>query len=606
VQAPAPLAEHGFWWKSWLVLKTIQARLRFIVILVAIGALIGFWDTLTSYYEKWTRHAGAAEATDPNAEYFCPMHPYIVRDTPKEKCPICHMDLAKRKKGVATPEPLAPGTVSRVQLSPYRVVLAGVQTSEVGYQPLAKEITTFGSVEFNETTQAHIPTRQKGRILKLYVNYTGQEVKEGEKLALLDVRYSPELTVTLADLLRARQSGNREREEMARKRLQLWDISDEQIQEFLQTGKVNTQLTITSPINGHVIKKYQREGNFVDEGTPLYDVADLSTVWIEAQVYESDQALLKEKLPVRATTLGLPGRAFRGHIDFINPHLDESSRTLTVRYRIPNRSHQLRPGMYATVTIRVPPRQIDAISRPVAEDWVRHNTLDLVMHALSAPSGAVTGLGLEPLLRAAMREAALEQGLALAVPESAVIDTGSLKVVYREAAANTFEGVAVQLGPRMTEPGRSTGFYPVVRGLAAGDKVVTNGAFLVDAETRLNPAAGSIYYGGSGGKTGPSAVAVRPSTPAEGDAPDSKVQGELAKLPAADQRLAEAQKYCPISEERLGTPEMGVPVKILIDNRPVFLCCKGCEKAARANAAGTLAKVEELKARAKAEQGKHE
>jgi Cu(I)/Ag(I) efflux system membrane fusion protein len=699
VRAPTPVPEHGFWWKCWLVLKTIQARLRFILILVAVGALIGYWDTINGYYEKWTRHADAAEAAGSDTEYFCPMHPYIVRDSPKEKCPICHMDLAKRKKGAATSEPLAPGTVSRVQLSPYRVVLAGVQTWEVGYQPLAKEITTFGSVEFNETTQAHIATRQKARIVKLFVNYTGQEVKEGEKLALLDVRYSPELTVTLEDLLRARQSGSREREEMARKRLQLWDITDEQIQEFLQTGKVNTQLIITSPIKGHVIKKYQREGNFVDEGTPLYDVADLSTVWIEAQVYESDQALLKEKLPVRATTLGLPGRAFKGHIDFINPHLDESSRTLTVRYRIPNRSHQLRPGMYATVTIRVPPRQIDALTRPVAEDWVRHHTLDFLRHALIAPGGAMTATGLEPLLHTAVSQAALQQGLVLTVPESAVIDTGSLKIVYREAAPNTFEGVLVQLGPRMAEPGSTAVYYPVIRGLATGDKVVSNGAFLVDAETRLNPAAGSIYYGGSGGKTGQAGVAVRPSTPEDEDALEKKARIELGKLPAADRRLAEqqrfcpilqtnrlgsmgppvkilldgqpvflccpscegkaranplrtldrveelkrakstqtsvpepapvsgeeaqvkanlaklssadqplaeAQKYCPITEERLGSPEMGPPVKIFIDNRPVFLCCKGCVKMAQANAAQTFAKVEELKARAKAEKDKHE
>src|SRR5581483_11196249 len=93
-----------------------------------------------------------------DTEYFCPMHPYIVRDNGKEKCPICHMDLAKRKRGSGTP---------------YRVVLAGVQTSEVQYQPLSKELTTFGSVEFNETTEAHIATRQKGRIVKLHVNFTG-------------------------------------------------------------------------------------------------------------------------------------------------------------------------------------------------------------------------------------------------------------------------------------------------------------------------------------------------------------------------------------------------------------------------------------------------
>src|SRR5262249_46853003 len=213
--------EHGFWWKVGLGLKTLQARLRFFVILIAIGGLSAYWDTFSAYYEKWTRPAGEAQAANSDTEYFCPMHPYIVRDNPKEKCPICHMDLARRKKGTGEPQSLPPGTVSRVQLTPYRIVLAGVQTTEVQYQPLVKEIATYGSVEFDETKQAHIAARQKGRIEKLDVNFTGQMVEEGEKLALLDIRYSPELTVTLQDLLRARQSGDREREESARKRLQL-------------------------------------------------------------------------------------------------------------------------------------------------------------------------------------------------------------------------------------------------------------------------------------------------------------------------------------------------------------------------------------------------
>ena len=132
--------------------------------------------------------------------------------------------------------------------------------------PLAKEVTTFGSVEFNETKEAHIAARQKARIVKLFVNYTGQMVEKGEKLAVLDVRYSPELTVTLEDLRRARQRGDRDAEDMARQRLKLWDVGDGQIEEFLRTGKVGTELTITSPIKGHVIKKYQREGSFVEEG----------------------------------------------------------------------------------------------------------------------------------------------------------------------------------------------------------------------------------------------------------------------------------------------------------------------------------------------------
>src|SRR5207248_114235 len=151
----------SFWSRLWLILKTIQARLRFVVILIAIGLLIASWDTITAYYEKWTRPAREQQTASADVEYYCPMHTFIVRDNPKEKCPICHMDLAKRKKGSGEPEVLPPGTVSRVQLSPYRVVLAGVQTWTVRRLPLVKELNTFGSVEFNEKKQAHIPATQK-------------------------------------------------------------------------------------------------------------------------------------------------------------------------------------------------------------------------------------------------------------------------------------------------------------------------------------------------------------------------------------------------------------------------------------------------------------
>ncbi len=586
VEVQARPSEHRFWHNLWQVLKTIQARLRFIAILVAIGLLIGYWDTLSNYYEKWTRPSAGADTAGSDFEYFCPMHPFIVRDNRKDPCPICHMELAKRKKSLDTAEPLPPGTVSRVQLTPYRVVLAGVQMSEVTYHPLTKEIVTFGSVEFNESKLTHIAARQKGRIVKMHVNFTNQMVEKGEELALLDVRYSPELMVSLEDLLRARTSGNKDAEAMALKRLRIWDVGDRQIDEFLKTGKVKTQMTIYSPIKGYVIKKYQKEGSYVDEGSPLYDVADLETVWIEAQVYEADQELLQAGLKASATMLGLPNQVFDGTLDFVYPHLDESSRTLLVRFHVPNPGHKLRPGMYATVKVEIPPSRISTLAQALQEE---------------PPSNG--------------RYAMLQKGLVLAVPDSAVIDTGAMKIVYRESRPDVFDGVAVQLGSRMAEPGNPTVFYPVIRGLQAGDKIVTNGSFLIDAETRLNPAAGSIYFGGTGGKTGPSTVSVRPSTPEDADKiiakpasvlpppsakqEDAGVVANLAKLSRDDRLLADAQKYCPVTAERLG--EMDMPVKVIIKEQPVFVCCKGCVEDAQRDANRTLNKVKELKSKTKAE-----
>src|SRR5262249_18292431 len=156
--------------------------------------------------------------------------------------------------------------------------------------------------------------------------------------------------------------------------------------EILKTGRPITHLTIRSPISGHVIKKYQVEGEYVEEGARLYDLADLSTVWVQAQVYEDDLAFLHEGLPVTAVTKAFPGRQFAGTLAFVPPHLDAATRTLRVRFNLDNPGHVLRPGMYATVTLRVPMTELEQLA----------------------------GAG--------------RDGQVLAVPERAVIDTGSRKV----------------------------------------------------------------------------------------------------------------------------------------------------------------------------------
>jgi hypothetical protein len=198
------------------------------------------------------------------------------------------------------------------------------------------------------------------------------------------------------------------------------------------------------------------------------------------------------------------------------------------------------------------------------------------------------------LLLSAARQAPLLAGEVPAVPDSAVVDTGALKIVYRQASPGVFEGVVVELGPRMTRPGEATAYYPVLRGVRVGERVVTNGAFLIDAETRLNPAAGSIYFGGSGGKGASSNISVRPSTPEDEGALERTARAELAKLDAADRRLAEAQQYCPVRQKnRLGA--MGKPFKTTMDGQTVFLCCEGCDAKAKADPKKTLATVHELK-----------
>ena len=472
------------------------------------------------------------------------MHPSVVRDNGKEKCPICFMPLSKRKKGETHEEALPAGIVNRVQLSPYRVVLAGVQTWQLDYQPMMKEIKAVGFIEFDERGQRTVSARIAGRIDKLFVNETGQMVEADTELASI---YSPDLVVTVQNLIDARKSGNAKNQESAQKRLELLGIDDAQIQELAGGDKPKTDLTIRSPISGHVIKKYVREGQYVEQGTPLYDVADLSTVWIQAQVYEDDMEFLPldqqhpgnlrqaGAIDITATTRAFANEVFHGKLNFVYPHVDQSTRTVTIRCELKNPGHKLRPGSTATVILTVAPK----------------NVASLVSATESDPE----------------QSEMLQQGQMLAVPENAVIDTGAQRIVYRETMPGTFEGVRVTLGPRMAGPEGET-LYPVLGGLSRGERIVASGSFLVDAETRLNPAAGSVYFGGSAVPShGQTSSNVRPSTPEDEEA---KLAAALAGMPVEQRRLVEAQQFCPILEEnRLGS--MGTPVKVTIEGTASLL-----------------------------------
>jgi Cu(I)/Ag(I) efflux system membrane fusion protein len=555
-----------WWWFDFVILVKL-ARLRFVAVLVAIGAVITQWDTLVAYYEKYTRPSGDAVSVAGDIEFFCPMHPSVVRDNGKDKCPVCFMPLSKRKKGEVSDAALPAGVVSRVQLSPYRVVLAGVRTWQVDYMPLSKQITAVGYVDFNERGFKTVSARVKGRIDKLVSNETGKNVKSGDELASI---YSPELNVTVQALVDAQKRNNMDQLKSSRQRLSLLGVGDDQIEEILKSGQANTHLRIRSPITGHIIKKYVREGQYVDEGMPLYDVADLSSVWIQAQVHEDDFRFLPmtedhgaadfNQMSVRAIVRAYPDEDFPGVISFIYPHVDQETRTVTVRVEIENPGHVLRPGTTATVFINVPPRNV-----PVLQSSVKDNP---------------------------ERQQKLNEGKALVIPEGAVIDTGRQKIVYREVLPGEYDGVQVTLGPRMVGPD-NVQFYPLLSGLDAGERIVTTGSFLVDAETRLNPAAGSIYIGGSGGSGGsPPSKTVRPSTPED---QDLKLDVALGKLNPADRELVQSQEFCPIlTETRLGS--MGVPVKMMVEGEAVFICCPSCKKNVLKNPAEALNKIHDLKA----------
>lgn len=570
------------WQKFRLVVKVVELRLRFIALMAATALVFAYWDDLWNRYDKWTRPTADRHATVSGIEYYCPMHPQVIQSSPGS-CPICGMPLAKRKKGEKAALPA--GVTARVELAPFRVAQAGIRTAEVEYAPLTQTVSTVGYVAFDERGMANIVSKVPGktRVEKLHVNFQGQDVEVGQTLAEL---YSPELSQAIEELLsaarRSEASGElqtavgrsliADRREMVRasaEKLKRWGITQGQIDEILRTGKTDFTFPILSPIRGHVFKKNVVQGQEVQEGYAMFEVADLSTVWVQAQVYEHQVGLIHMGQSVEATAEGYPGKTFSGKVEFIQPHVDPSTRTVEVRYALDNPGHRLRPGMFATVTLNtslaqtpeyrsrlagghadaaapdeqkicpVTDAELGTMGPPVAVEiegrkvWTccdacppkvkanpakflaklapvapRNSTLPSVADQKFCPvTVAKLGSMGEPVLAEAegrkvwtccaacppklkAHPAKYLSRLAppppegiLSVPESAVIDTGSRKVVYVESEPGVFEGRVVVLGPRINNR------FPVLEGLAPGERVAASGAFLIDAESRINPGA---------------------------------------------------------------------------------------------------------------------
>src|SRR3954467_12926921 len=343
------------------VVKMVFARLRFVAIFVIAALLVGYWDNIKAHVDKWTRppiHYAAADAHD---EWYCPMHPQVVRSQPGQ-CPICNMDLKKREPGER-----AAAITDRIQLSPYRLALANVATTPIVYKPLVREGRALGVLDYDETRLANISARVAGRADELFLTYTGQGVKAGDPVYSL---YSPEVFTAQREYLQARKRVNdlpHDASAEARadatavynasmQKLVLWGIAREQLdkldKEFDASGKVPTNFVVTSPITGTVVRKEINPGQYLQVGQTAYAVADLSTLWLKAKVYEADIPLLKVGQAVEVSVESLPDLRVRATVTYLAFALDPQTRTLDARVEVPNKDSRLRPGMFATAVIK--------------------------------------------------------------------------------------------------------------------------------------------------------------------------------------------------------------------------------------------------------------
>ncbi|MEI8372938.1 MAG: efflux RND transporter periplasmic adaptor subunit [Planctomycetota bacterium] len=558
--------------KLWLVGLVIMKRIRFIAILAGVGLFIVQWDNVKSHWDRWTHPRATANRELPSGEeFFCSMDPQVVRTSYERNgdvpgCPICGMPLSIRSTGQK--EELPAGITALVQLSPDRIQMAGIKTVVIGYRPVARQTKTVGYVTYDESGLSRIVSRVDGYVEKLYVDKTFTLVHKGDRLA--DI-YSPELYSTAREIVLATKDQRiSDFTASARNKLLLLGVYQQDIDRIVASGEPPKSLVIRSPQNGFVVEKKIIVGASVEAKMTLFEVADLSSVWIEAEVYEKDIAFLQPGQKVEVSVDAYPNRALMGELAAIYPRVEAATRTNRIRVQLPNPNNELRPGMYATVTINTPLETIEPYKMPAAK------TARMIL--ISQKSGT-----------------ARPQQEFLVVPEQAVVDTGAKKVVYVERKEGVFEGVEVELGPRQED------VYPVLKGLTAGDKVAAAGGFLIDAETRLNPAAASTYFGASGGSPSgsgsPPPVMQKQSRDkiAEDKPPVAVVPSEedlknIEQLPEEDRQPAKAQARCPVTGAALGS--MGVPVKIMLRNKPVYLCCKGCIGKATRDPDGILKKLE--------------
>ncbi|MGN6552984.1 MAG: efflux RND transporter periplasmic adaptor subunit [Verrucomicrobiota bacterium] len=378
------------------------------------------------------------------AKYHCPMHPTYISDKPGN-CPICGMRLVPIGDDHAIQSSNAiPGHVSIV-LSPEKRNLIGLTTSPVERRNLSRTLRNVGVVTHDETRFARIAPRFGGWVRSLQVNYTGQPVEKGEPLFTV---YSPELFTAENDYLLAlrnsRQTNNpaiqhestQQLLETARRKLELLQIGAEEIRALEQGGKPSDELQIRSPLSGHVLTKNAVEGQAFTAGETLYEIADLSTVWIRAAVYESDLPLIKVGQKARVTFPNLNGKEFESSVAFIYPHIDPQTRRAEVRLELQNPNHELRPEMWANVEIEV------------------------------------------------------DLGELLAVPASSVIDTGMRYVAFVDADQNHLEPRDVKVGAKTED------YFEVLDGLKAGERVVTRALFLVDSESQLKAVTSGMSASG--------------------------------------------------------------------------------------------------------------
>lgn len=363
---------------------------------------------------------------DANEVWTCSMHPQIRQSEPGQ-CPICGMDLipASTKRSSAEASPFMH------EMTPEAVAMANIHTSRVTGVSPEGELFLTGKVKADERQLASVTAKFPGRIEQLFVNFTGQVVRRGERLATL---YSPELVTAQKELLEAASTKATYPElyEAARGKLRLWKLNEKQIDALEKSGKVQDQFDVLADKGGIVTQRNIAVGDYVRTGSVLFEVVDLSRVWIMIDAYESDLPFVKLGDEVNFTAAGIPGQTFTAKVTYIDPVINANTRAASVRAEATNRSGELRPEMFINARIRTTLRKGQS---------------------------------------------------SLAIPRTALLWSGKRSIAYVKVPDTefpTYEMREITIGPRMGE------MWLVETGLEAGEEIVTNGVFAIDAAAQLS------------------------------------------------------------------------------------------------------------------------
>lgn len=516
--------------------KKIISTLVLLVFLVAV-ALAGYLTGRNDFLRRLSESpvTGSPVLAAPQV-WTCSMHPQIRLSGPG-RCPICEMPLIPSDSSAQDS-----GEIPSLQLSAQALAMARVETTPVERRELTHALRAVGKISYNESSLATVTARVNGYAERLFVDLTGIEIKAGDHL--LEI-YSPELITAQQEMLIALGTANQRLGsslvESSRHKLRRWGLTEEQIDSLATKKQIAERVTIYSPITGTVLAKMVVKNSSFREGDVLYRVANLDVVWAYVDVYEYDLPWIRYGQTVKLTAEALPGQEYAGRVSFVLPVVNELTRTIQVPVYIVNPDHALKPGMFVSVTIQsllqadgqaaptgvegqfTCPMHPQVLNRSEGECPHCGMSLVLIPGAAKAPAEPTAArdkpkyacpMGCEgdktyseqgncPVcemkLTAVKSQSSLSSGGLLVIPASAVLDCGSRQLVYVEKKHGLFESREVVLGPR------AEGFYPILRGLTEGERVVTRGGFLIDSQFQISGRPSLLYPGGLTGDlpTGP-------------------------------------------------------------------------------------------------------